>query len=117
METIPVPGLPCATIHEAKGQDFEVVCLVLEKESEGAVVAWEARASDSSEALRVIYVGATRAKKLLAIALPTCLRERVEAILSISNVHYQIEMPDITPGSSVVGQFEIRASVAPLANA
>jgi len=91
--TAPATGLHCATIHEAKGQDYEAVCLVLENESEGAVTAWEDRASGASEALRVLYVGATRAKKLLAIALPNGLLARVEAILTTNRVQYQVEKP------------------------
>jgi len=100
LETTPATGLPCATVHEAKGQDFEGVCLVLEKESEGAVTAWKDRASNESEALRVIYVGATRAKRLLVIALPTCLLARVETILAANNVHCRIEKATgATPGA------------------
>jgi hypothetical protein len=75
----PPVDVPCATVHEAKGRDYEAVCLVLDKNSSNAVGDWEAKAS--SEALRVLYVGATRAKKMLAIAAPDDLLARVEAIL------------------------------------
>lgn len=77
---VPPPvDVPCATVHEAKGRDYEAVCLVLEKDSAEAVGDWEKRMS--SEVLRVLYVGATRAKKMLAIAAPDDLLRRVEAIL------------------------------------
>jgi hypothetical protein len=91
LETTPVAGLPCATVHEAKGHDYEGVCLVLEKESEGAVTAWETRASSASEALRVLYVGATRAKRFLVIAVPTKLLVRVQTILTTNKVDCRTE--------------------------
>ena len=65
LHVLPSACVPCATVHEAKGRDYDAVCLVLEKESLDAVTAWENRQSDTSEALRVLYVGVTRAKKLL----------------------------------------------------
>jgi len=88
LEAAPSSGIPCATIHEAKGRDYDGVCLVLEKNSEDAVTDWEKQATATSEALRVLYVGATRAKRLLVIALPTELAARVEAILSAGGVHF-----------------------------
>jgi hypothetical protein len=97
LELPPATDLPCATIHEAKGRDFEGVCLVLEKESEGAVTDWENRATATSEALRVLYVGATRAKKFLAIALPTELLAKVETILAGSGVPFRKEEPTSIP--------------------
>jgi hypothetical protein len=80
----PSIDVPCATVHEAKGRDYEAVCLVLDKNSSDAVGDWEARVS--SEALRVLYVGATRAKQMLAIAAPDDLLDRVEAILVAEKV-------------------------------
>lgn len=88
LHVLPSAHVPCATIHEAKGRDYDAVCLVLEKESVDAVSAWENRQSDRSEALRVLYVGVTRAKKLLAIAAPDDLIGRVETIFVAANVPY-----------------------------
>lgn len=82
---------PCATVHEAKGRHYDGVCLVLDKDSENAVADWENRASATSEALRVLYVGLTRAKRLLVIALPTELLARVDVILSAGGVPCQKE--------------------------
>lgn len=80
------PTLPCATVHEAKGRDYEAVCLVLDNGSEAAVTAWENGDSDNSESLRVLYVGVTRAEKFLAIAAPVDLLDRIEAILAATGV-------------------------------
>jgi len=83
-------GLTYATIHEAKGREYEAVCVVVPPNrgpnnyTRQLVDAWEARADD--EGKRVIYVGATRARQLLAIAIPTALIERVVAILEQSAV-------------------------------
>jgi len=88
LELSPSSGIPWATVHEAKGRDYDGVCLVLEKNSEDAVTGWENKATATSEALRVLYVGATRAKRLLVVALPTELEARVEAILTAGGVHY-----------------------------
>jgi len=80
----PPVDVPCATVHEAKGRDYEAVCLVLEKDSANAVADWERRVS--SEVLRVLYVGVTRAKKMLSIAAPDDLLGRVEEILVAEKV-------------------------------
>jgi DNA helicase-2/ATP-dependent DNA helicase PcrA len=72
-----------ATIHEAKGRDYDAVCLVVprpRKPLPDVVDLWEAGVDD--EALRVLYVGATRAKRLLALAIEADDRlGRVRAIL------------------------------------
>ena len=41
-----------------------------------------------TEAKRVIYVGVTRARVLLAIALPQAVADRVTAVLAASDVPY-----------------------------
>lgn len=91
LEVPPASDVPCATVHEAKGRDYDAVCLVLEKESRDAVTAWQSRASDTSEALRVLYVGATRAKRMLAIALPDQFLAQIEAVLTGGSVPYRKE--------------------------
>jgi len=85
-------------IHEAKGRDYDAVCLVLEKESRDAVTAWENRQSDTSEALRVLYVGVTRAKKLLAIAAPDDLIARIETVFVAASVpHAKVPLTAAAP--------------------
>jgi len=77
-----------ATVHEAKGHDFDGVCLVLDSDSRQAIGDWANRDSACSEGLRVLYVGVTRAKKLLAIALPTNLVDQVKEILRSGDVSF-----------------------------
>lgn len=98
LEVQPSADIPCATVHEAKGRDYDAVCLVLEKESQDAVTAWENRQSDTSEALRVLYVGVTRAKKLLAIAAPDELVGRIETVFVAANVpHTKVPLTAAAP--------------------
>jgi ATP-dependent exoDNAse (exonuclease V) beta subunit len=70
-----------ATIHEAKGSEHGAVCVVIPSGdyTEQLVAAWENRAE--SEPKRVIYVGVTRAEKLLALAVPAPFVARVSAIM------------------------------------
>ena len=89
----------CSTIHEAKGREYDAVCVVLPPDRGGAphtsrlLDAWETRADD--EAKRVIYVGVTRARKLVSVAVPTALRDRLTAILNRAGV--PIELHDLSP--------------------
>lgn len=91
--------LRCSTIHEAKGREYDAVCVVLPPDRGGAphtsrlLDAWETRADD--EAKRVIYVGVTRARKLVSVAVPTALRDRLTAILNHAGV--PIELHDLSP--------------------
>jgi DNA helicase-2/ATP-dependent DNA helicase PcrA len=78
-----------ATVHEAKGSEHGAVCVVIPpgEYTEELIAAWESRTD--SEPKRVIYVGVTRAEKLLAIALPARLLERVAAILQAGDVPFE----------------------------
>ena len=82
------------TVHDAKGSEHLAICLVVPPDrghggyTAQLVEAWETRAELESK--RVIYVGATRAQKLLAIAVPMMFCDRVAAILRASNVPFEI---------------------------
>jgi DNA helicase II / ATP-dependent DNA helicase PcrA len=84
---------PCKKIHEVKGQEFDAVCIVIPKNrapenyTETLIANWEGRVDD--EAKRVIYVGATRAKKVLAIAIPSAYKARITKVLSDNNVSFE----------------------------
>lgn len=78
----------CATVHEAKGQQYEAVCVVLEEDTSSLLEDWASRASDTSEALRVLYVAVTRAMRFLSLAVPANHVARVQAILTAANVAY-----------------------------
>lgn len=85
----------CATVHEAKGREYEAVCFVISPNSskgryaDELLDAWESQADE--EACRVAYVGVTRAQKLLAIAVQKPHRERLTNLLKKSTVQYRLE--------------------------
>jgi DNA helicase-2/ATP-dependent DNA helicase PcrA len=85
-----IAKLSASTIHDAKGRAYDAVCVVIPPDraphhrTSSLLDAWEGRLE--SEAKRVIYVGATRARMLLALATPQAVTDRVTAILAASNV-------------------------------
>ena len=87
------PDLRSATIHEAKGKEYDAVCVIIPPDYGGAhrteqlITSWENR--DDYEAKRVIYVGITRAKKMGAIAIPVAFRDRMVAILQIAQTSWE----------------------------
>jgi DNA helicase-2/ATP-dependent DNA helicase PcrA len=68
LKMTPAAALPYATVHEAKGRAFDAVCLAIDND-EDVLSDWKNRASSTSEALRVLYVGLTRARKLAVLAV------------------------------------------------
>lgn len=84
----------CATIHEAKGKQYEAVCVVIPpdmrepRHTQHLLDCWQDRRDD--EAKRVIYVGITRAMKLAAIAIPTLHRDRLIGILQAANTNFRV---------------------------
>jgi DNA helicase II / ATP-dependent DNA helicase PcrA len=87
------PDIRSATIHEAKGKEYDAVCIVIPpnrrepRRTEQLLVTWENRTD--AEFKRVIYVGITRAKKLCVIAIPVAVSERLAQILSAAHVNFQ----------------------------
>lgn len=83
-------GLACAKIHEAKGRQYDAVCVVVppnrapENRSEALFQSWENRTA--AEAKRVIYVGVTRARKLGVLAVPAAFADRCAAVLVAGQV-------------------------------
>ncbi|MET0419706.1 MAG: hypothetical protein ABW022_27125, partial [Actinoplanes sp.] len=75
-------GLPrISTVHQVKGDEAEAVLVLLPKGKKGkgaegnskasvAMEEWLGAENLSSEAVRVLYVAAARARRLLAIAVP-----------------------------------------------
>ncbi|MHB1948862.1 MAG: UvrD-helicase domain-containing protein [Gammaproteobacteria bacterium] len=81
-------GLKYSTIHKAKGEEFDAVLVVIpptnvDKESLFGFIKKE-------EQKRVYYVGTTRAKKLLGLAVPENLFDSIEKILSDKSINYSI---------------------------
>lgn len=84
----------CSTVHEAKGHEYDAVCLVIpiddpqEKRTTALFDAWEERSGN--EAIRVVYVGATRAKRLLVVAVPESHSQRLAQICSANAVPHEV---------------------------
>ncbi|WP_367875305.1 UvrD-helicase domain-containing protein [Luteolibacter sp. Populi] len=87
--------LASSSVHEVKGHEYDGVCLVIppnrrpHNRTAQLVDAWEN--VTESEAKRVIYVAATRARKLKAIALPQTMTERCLRILERAEVEFERE--------------------------
>ncbi|MCA1479851.1 hypothetical protein [Bradyrhizobium sp. NBAIM08] len=77
-----------ATIHEAKGSEHGAVCVVIPpgEYTEQLIAAWESRSE--FEPKRVIYDGVTRAEKMLAIAVPSQVVDRVDAVMRTNQVPF-----------------------------
>jgi len=88
------PQIRSTTIHEAKGKEYEAVCIVIPpdlrepRRTEQLMVSWQNRTDD--EPKRVIYVGITRAKKLCVIAVPAANWDRVRGLLDAARINHQI---------------------------
>lgn len=86
-------SLPWGTIHSVKGKEFESVVVVLPSQIRkdgpdqlSALESWEQRVD--SEPRRVLYVGASRAQKLLILAMHKSHMNRVRAILESDDVPF-----------------------------
>jgi DNA helicase II / ATP-dependent DNA helicase PcrA len=90
------PEIWSATIHEAKGKEYDAVCVVIPpdtrepRRTEQLLTAWQNRSN--AEAKRVIYVGITRAKKLCVIAVPTGYGERARRLLEGAGVNFRVDV-------------------------
>ena len=90
---VPVePGLTCAKIHEAKGHEYDAVCVVIppnrapENHSAALFESWVNRTD--AEAKRVIYVGVTRARHFSALAVPVAFADRCATLLTDCQVPF-----------------------------
>ncbi|WP_324738703.1 UvrD-helicase domain-containing protein [Mycobacterium sp. 5-140-3-2] len=81
-------GLASAHIHAVKGGERDAVLLDIEDEPKGArphiIELWAA--PDTHEARRVLYVGASRARRLLVLAVAPHRLEALRAVLNRSSV-------------------------------
>lgn len=79
-------ALPSKAIHAVKGLEFPAVCVVLTARSAGGILDVLNGASadpDTVEEARKIYVAASRAERLLAIAAPKSRVAALQALLSV----------------------------------
>ncbi len=90
------PEIGCATVHEAKGKEYDAVCVVIPpdirepRRTEQLLTTWQNRSD--AEAKRVIYVGITRAKKLCVIAIPAAYAARVRTLLHSAHNDFRVDV-------------------------
>jgi len=77
---------PARTIHSVKGAEFPAVCVVLStRKAKGTIEHLETGANPAmAEELRKLYVGASRAQRLLAIAIPHTQVKKLANLLAAS---------------------------------
>jgi len=79
----PPTGHSARTIHSVKGMEFPAVCVVLSTKTAKGILEYLSGSggADSEEEARKIYVGASRAQRLLAIATPKSQATRLVELL------------------------------------
>ena len=90
--------LPVAHIHAVKGAEFDAVLLDIEDQPKGTrphiLKLWQPE--DTSEARRVLYVGASRARRLLVLAVPPKHLDALRDILQDLDPHVAYLVDDDT---------------------
>jgi len=83
LSVAPASGHAARTIHSVKGMEFPAICVVMSPSTAKGIVDFLAGdgAVDNEEA-RKIYVGASRAQRLLAIALPRTQAPRLRDLMA-----------------------------------
>lgn len=82
----PISSPPARTIHAAKGMEFPGVCVVMTSRTASQILSiLESHTSaGADEDSRKIYVGASRAERLLAVAVPKSQASRLQALFTRS---------------------------------
>lgn len=76
-----------ATIHEAKGGEYSGVLVSIKPQS-NVMQQWIN--GNITEEIRVLYVGVTRAKRLVGIAIPQSQLESIKTLFDSKEINYQI---------------------------
>ena len=90
------PATPvCASIvHQVKGEEEDAVLVIVPSDSRtaGLIDAWVTgdHPGDIAESLRVLYVATTRARRLLAIAMPGEAQGRLAIFLKDKDVPFEL---------------------------
>jgi hypothetical protein len=81
LSSAPVSSSPARTVHSVKGMEFPAICVVMTANTAGRILdVLDGTVSASSEDVRKIYVGASRAERLLAIAIPKTQAARIRTL-------------------------------------
>lgn len=82
LSVAPPSGHTARTIHSVKGMEFPAICVVMSpKTAKGIVDFLAGKGAGDNEEARKIYVGASRAQRLLAIALPQTQAPRLRDLM------------------------------------
>ena len=82
LSVAPLSGHPTQTIHSVKGMEFPAICVVMSPSTAKSIVDFlVSDVADENEEARKIYVGASRAQRLLAIALPRTQAPRLRDLM------------------------------------
>jgi len=82
LSVAPNTGHPARTIHSVKGMEFPAICVVMSSKTAKAVVDFlVGNVAGDNEDARKLYVGASRAQRLLAIALPRSQATRLRDLM------------------------------------
>ena len=84
LSAAPLSGHPACTIHSVKGMEFPAVCVVMSPSTAKGIIDFltGSGADGDNEEARKIYVGASRAKRLLAIAVPRTQAPRLHDLMT-----------------------------------
>jgi superfamily I DNA/RNA helicase len=88
----PPNGHAARTIHSVKGMEFPAVCVVMTSATAKGILdsLTAGGAGDDNEDARKIYVGASRAERLLAIALPRTQAKRLRLLIASVNAEVAV---------------------------
>ncbi len=82
LSVAPTSGHAARTIHSVKGMEFPAICVVMSPSTAKGIVDFlTGDAAVDNEEARKIYVGASRAQRLLAIALPRTQAPRLRDLM------------------------------------
>lgn len=83
-------------IHEVKGREFPAVLLHVPHENRNGDSGFSSWLAESdSEARRVLYVGASRAERLLALSIAKSKKDDIISILERDGVPYELKIEDV----------------------
>ncbi len=89
----PLTGHSAHTIHSVKGMEFPAVCVVLSSATAKGIMdslVGQTGAADNEE-VRKIYVGVSRAQRLLVIATPKSQAKRLVSLLQSTGAEVSVE--------------------------
>ncbi len=83
LSVAPASGHTARTIHSVKGMEFPAICVVMSPSTAKRIVDFlTGGAAGDNEEARKVYVGASRAQRLLAIALPRTQAPRLRSLMA-----------------------------------